>query len=88
MRKIAQLKNKVGTTIRLMLCEDRYGFYLFGYDKSEDAACIWDEFYDNIDDLYERGKDKFDVKTADWIEIPKQLDKCQQDWIKPYPSVQ
>jgi hypothetical protein len=87
MRKISTLKNKIGTTVRLMLCEDKYGYYLFGYDKLEDCACIWDEFYDNIEDLFERANDKFYVKIEDWINIPKQLDNCQQDWIKPYPSV-
>ena len=87
MRKIVTLKNKIGTTVRLMLFEEKYGFYLFGYDKLEDCPCIWDEFYEDIDDLYERGNDKFDVKFEDWINIAEQLEGCQHDLIKSTPSV-
>jgi biofilm protein TabA len=87
MRKTVTLKNRIGTTVRLMLFKGTDGFYLFGYDKLEDCSCIWDEFYENIDDLYERGSDEFDVKVEDWIEISEQSKGGQHDLIKSPPLV-
>lgn len=83
MRKIAIVKKKINTTERLMLYQKNGEIYLFGYDKSEDGSCSWDQFYEEISELYDDCADRFGVKIGDWTIISDPLEGCQHDWIEP-----
>ncbi len=87
MRKIATIQNKTDEIVRLMLYKKNDEIYLFGYNKKEDCSCLWDQFYDDISELYDECKERFGVEIDDWIMISNPLENCQHDWIEPVRRV-
>ena len=82
MRKVAFVKSS-STTLKLMMYESREGIYLFGYDSLADVSCIWDEWYETIDDAEERAAEKFAIGLNDWFEILDPYSSCKHDLINP-----
>ena len=83
MRKIVNLtKNKDGI-VRLIIFNDDYGTYLFGYKKIEDCGAEWDEWYETENDAMESCLMEYGVNKFDWNDIPNPEPNCQQDWINP-----
>lgn len=83
MRKIALVKNHNADIKRVMLYEDKYGIFLFGYKKLEDGGANWDQLYQTIETLYEDCEEEYGIKKEDWKDIPDPLKDCQHDWIEP-----
>ena len=53
MRKIVDLQNPKNEIKRLMIFNDEYGTYLFGFKKLIDSSAEWDEFYESELDAIE-----------------------------------
>ena len=86
MRKVASVQVPSAThpeIVRLMICEDDGGFYLFMYDTDRDGPCLYDEFYHDLDDALETACSAYGVRREDWCAIPGYPDGCQQDCIAP-----
>ena len=84
MRKIANLKEKKDGIVRVMIYNDEYGTYLFGFKKMEDCGAEWDEWYETEKDALESCETEYGIKKNDWTEIPNPEPNCQHDRIKPY----
>ncbi|WP_022825664.1 hypothetical protein [Hymenobacter norwichensis] len=82
MRKTAFITQPVSELKRLMMHETDGGVYLFGYNKIEDASCLWDEWYDSVAEAESAGEE-YGVAPTDWQVVPDPLEGCQQDWITP-----
>lgn len=83
MRKIVNLTKSKDGIVRLMIFNDDYGTYLFGYKKNEDCGAEWDEWYESENDAMESVLTKYGVKKLEWNEIPNPEPHCQHDWINP-----
>ena len=84
MRKTANLTEKKDGIIRVMIYNDEYGTYLFGFKKLEDCSAEWDEWYETEKDAIESCEEEYGIKKNDWTEIPNPEPNCQHDRIKPY----
>ncbi len=83
MRKIVHLTKPKDGVVRLMIFNDNYGTYLFGYKKKYDCAADWDEWYDTENDALESCLTLYGVTKSNWEEIPNPEPNCQHDWIHP-----
>ena len=86
MRKIASAQEGSTTQpqiVRLMICEGDGGFCFFMYDTDEDGPCLYDEFFEELDDAFEMACSAYGVRREHWRDIPDYPDGCQQDWIAP-----
>lgn len=83
MRKIVNLTKPKDGIVRLMIFNDDYGTYLFGYKKTEDCGAEWDEWYETENDAMESCETEYGINKADWTEIPNPKPNCQHDWINP-----
>ncbi|WP_405252949.1 hypothetical protein [Dokdonia sp. Asnod3-C12] len=83
MRKIVNLTKPKGSIVRLMIFNDDYGTYLFGYKKNEDCAAEWDEWYETENDAMTSVSKNYGVKKLEWKEIPNPEPNCQHDRINP-----
>lgn len=82
MRKVAFVKSP-STVLKLMIYESSEGVYLFGYDNLADVPCIWDEWYETINDAEERAAEDFAIGLNDWFEISDPCPSCKHDLINP-----
>jgi hypothetical protein len=55
--------------------------FLFGFDSLADVPCVWDEWYESLEEAEERAAESFDVSTEEWIEISNPCPTCQHDLI-------
>ena len=83
MRKIVNLTKPKDGIVRLMIFNDDYGTYLFGFKKNEDCGAEWDEWYETENDALESVLKEYGVKKSEWNEIPNPEPNCQHDWISP-----
>src|SRR5690606_11972755 len=83
MRKIATLQNSKNEIKRLMIYNDEYGTYLFGFKKLTDCSAEWDIFYESESEAMEICEDEYGIAQSDWNEIPNPERFCQHDWISP-----
>ena len=83
MRKIVNLNNPKNGIVRLMIFNDEYGSYLFGYKKLEDCGGEWNEWYESENDAMESCFIEYGIKKTDWTKIPNPKPYCQHDWINP-----
>jgi len=83
MRKIVNLSKPKDGIVRLMIYNDEFGTYLFGFKKEEDCGAEWDEWYETQNDAIESCQTEYGIKKADWTEIPNPEPNCQHDWINP-----
>jgi biofilm protein TabA len=83
MRKIVNLTKPKDGIVRLMIFNDDYGTYLFGYKKNEDCGADWDEWYETENDAMESVLTEFGVRKLEWSDIPDPELNCQHDWINP-----
>ncbi len=79
MRKISKVQRS--QIKRVMLSHSENGTYLFLYDCETDGPCIYDLWFESLEDLYEYCKTEFGIRTDEWNEIPDEPPGCQQDWI-------
>ena len=82
MRQIAFVKNHEKIQ-KLMIYECSEGVYLFGYDRLNDTSCIWDLYYNSLEESKEYCNETYSIDDKDWIEITDPEDDCQHDFILP-----
>jgi hypothetical protein len=80
MRKLTFLKTPT-TILKLMIYERSNETFLFGYDSLADVSCVWDEWYETIEEAEEQAAENFDVSAEEWIEISNPCSTCQHDLI-------
>jgi hypothetical protein len=80
MRKIAFVK-KDDPVRKLMIYEEPEGAYLFGYDRVEDGPCIWDQFFQTVDEAEGFAYLDYDVAFDTWITISDPTPDKQHDLI-------
>lgn len=83
MRKHVTLRHPVNDIVRLMLCEEDIGIYLFEYDTLDDGPSSADALFESWEAAETHALSSFGVKSEDWVQIPDRLPGCQQDWIAP-----
>ena len=81
MRKIVNLIKPKNGLVRLMIFNDDYGTYLFGYKKLEDHGADWDEWYQTENYAMESCEIEFGINKKDWTNIPNAEPNCKHDWI-------
>ena len=87
MRKYAYLKkpfkcNKKDYIYKIMLYQTkRDGVFLFQYCSVDAIQCSFDQYYDDIEDVYEDWDDEIDERG--WIDIDDPLPYCQHDAFIP-----
>lgn len=72
MRKYAYLKKPVKCNSRdyiykIMLCEYKQGVYLFEYCSPDAVHCSYDQWYADVQDVYDDWNDEIDENG--WIDI-------------------
>ena len=83
MRKIAFTANNNECIKKIMIYESNNGTYLFGYDTIFDCNCLWDNWYENVDQAEKCCYDDYNIKPNDWIYISEPHDFCNLDYIMP-----
>ena len=83
MRKIVSFTEPKDGIIRLMIYNDEFGTYLFGFKKLEDCNAEWDEWYESEKDAIESCETEYGVDEDKWTEIPNPEPNCKHDRIKP-----
>ncbi|GGE02111.1 hypothetical protein [Planktosalinus lacus] len=83
MRKIVNLTKPKGEIVRLMIYNDDFGTYLFGYNKTVDCSSEFDELFESENDAMESCETEYGIKKEEWTEIPNPEPNCQHDWINP-----
>jgi hypothetical protein len=79
MRKVAFIDDTI--TPKLMIYQSSSETLLFGYDSLADVPCVWDEWYEILEEADERAAETFGVSTEEWIEISNPCPTCQHDLI-------
>ncbi|MCE3226218.1 MAG: hypothetical protein K0S32_769 [Bacteroidetes bacterium] len=81
MRKIATVQLPDLDAVRLMIYDtEKHGVYVFGYKTKEDADCVWDCFFIDLDGAYRFGEE-YGIDRFEWIDIPDPEEGCQHDRI-------
>ncbi|TBN00916.1 hypothetical protein EYD45_13920 [Hyunsoonleella flava] len=83
MRKIVSLNEPKDGIIRLMIYNDEFGTYLFGFKKLEDCNSEWDEWYESEKDAIESCEIEYGIGADKWTDIPNPEQDCKHDRIKP-----
>jgi len=86
MRKIASVRTSSSSQpefVRLMICKDGGGYFLFLYDTKKDGPCRYDLFLQDLEDAEKVAYSVYGVCPEDWQIIPNYPKGCQQDWIVP-----
>jgi len=83
MRRIVNLTEPKDDIIRLMISNDEFGVYLFGYKKLEDCGSAFDEWYESENDALESCESEYGINKSDWTDIQNPKPTCQHDWINP-----
>ena len=83
MRLNANQKKPKKDIVRLMIYNDEFGTYLFGYKKMEDCNSEFDEWFETEKDALETCESKYEIKETEWNKIPNPEINCQHDWINP-----
>ncbi|SNR54195.1 hypothetical protein SAMN04488009_2264 [Maribacter sedimenticola] len=83
MRKIVNLTKPKDGIVRLMIYNDEFGTYLFGYKNLEDCGAEWDEWYESENDAMESCETEYGTIKLNWTEIPNPEPNCQHDWKNP-----
>ena len=83
MRKIVNLTEPKNSIVRLMICNEKNGTFLFGYKKTEDCNSEFDEWYESEIDALESCEIEYGININDWKKIQDAEENCQQDWINP-----
>lgn len=83
MRKIVNLTKPKDGIVRLMIYNDNYGTYLFGFKKLEDCSSEFDYWFESENNALESCKSDYGIKKTEWNKIPNPILNCQHDWINP-----
>lgn len=81
MRKIVNLQKEKDGIVRLMIYNDKYGTYLFGFKSVADCPAEWDEWYETEEDAIQSCKQVYGVEKKEWIKIPNPKPNTQHDRI-------
>ncbi len=79
MRKVAFPKNHQYKRLILYECEE--GIYLFYSLTRDDHGSCADEYYHDIQDVYDVCLEEFGIKPDDWQIIDDPLPYCQHDTL-------
>lgn len=83
MRKVIKLIKPVDGIVRLMIYNNEFGSYLFGYKDLEDSSSVFDIWFESEIDALENCESKYGLRRQDWDEIKNPENGCQHDWINP-----
>ncbi|MBP1533733.1 MAG: hypothetical protein IK999_06355 [Ruminococcus sp.] len=87
MRKYAFLKNpmkcnKSDYIYKIMIYQTKKGgFFLFQYCSIDAIQCSFDQYYNDLEDVYDDWNDEIDERG--WIDINDPLPFCQHDAFIP-----
>ncbi len=86
MRKYAYLReplkcNNKDSIYKIMLHQTEEGVFLYKYCSVDAVQCSFDEWYPDIESIYEDWNDELDENG--WIDIDDPLPACQHDAFLP-----
>ncbi len=78
-RKVVNLQKEIDGIVRLMIYNDEFGTYLFGFKKLIDCSSEWDEWYETEKEAIESCQLAYGVNKEEWTKIPDPKPNTKHD---------